>query len=562
MRDILAETLEGWQPPQLVVIGAEKSGKSTLLERLLMIPIFPTAEEFCTRVPIHIRLRNSTEAKAPEIEVFNLTTSQTEEGPRMVSYQSGSVEVKEMMDRILGGCNKRISSDHVIIVHMQGPHIPSIDLVDMPGLTTTNELREQTANLIERHIQLHKDSSIYLMVVPATCPPNTSSVVQLVQSHHLESRTIGVFTMCDDVVQRKISSLAAHLPNPTDSCHGGVALEPHGWYATMNAPIDVIDGSNLSRLLSQAREEADFFAERMPGEGWPSGRSTCSALLWGIAEMFRGHVRATWLPETLKRLSAARDLALREDAALGLPAFSGRSREEVSAARQAVAAAASARVVSGFPAAAQGCYKDVLDPLKHRLLGLLSPDVDRLPLEAAVERLAAEEEAAVAACAEAAEAWGEYWKQRLPGLLELEEAVGEASGHSGEAGRPAPFRIRRFPVYLKEAGARVAAAADAAQLAAASASARSVRRYFGAETPWMQVSTELDGETALARVLQEGPPLAELSHANPLRPCAHARARTPPVCIHAARSSGRRAWAKTQEAGRDSAGRSSAASRW
>ena len=242
MRDILAETLEGWQPPQLVVIGAEKSGKSTLLERLLMIPIFPTAEEFCTRVPIHIRLRNSTEAKAPEIEVFNLTTSQTEEGPRMVSYQSGSVEVKEMMDRILGGCNKRISSDHVIIVHMQGPHIPSIDLVDMPGLTTTNELREQTANLIERHIQLHKDSSIYLMVVPATCPPNTSPVVQLVQSHHLESRTIGVFTMCDDVVQRKISSLAAHLPNPTDSCHGGVALEPHGqgwqgrWGALTSAP--------------------------------------------------------------------------------------------------------------------------------------------------------------------------------------------------------------------------------------------------------------------------------------------------------------------------------------
>jgi hypothetical protein len=36
LRDILAETLDGWRPPQLVVVGQESSGKSSLLERLVV----------------------------------------------------------------------------------------------------------------------------------------------------------------------------------------------------------------------------------------------------------------------------------------------------------------------------------------------------------------------------------------------------------------------------------------------------------------------------------------------------------------------------------------------
>jgi hypothetical protein len=53
VRDILEQTLEGWQPPQLVVIGQESSGKSTILERLAIMPIFPRDRKLCTRMPIH-----------------------------------------------------------------------------------------------------------------------------------------------------------------------------------------------------------------------------------------------------------------------------------------------------------------------------------------------------------------------------------------------------------------------------------------------------------------------------------------------------------------------------
>ncbi len=44
LRDLLTATLEGWQPPQLVVIGQESSGKSSVMERLAMMPIFPRSD--------------------------------------------------------------------------------------------------------------------------------------------------------------------------------------------------------------------------------------------------------------------------------------------------------------------------------------------------------------------------------------------------------------------------------------------------------------------------------------------------------------------------------------
>ena len=101
LRDILADTLQGWRPPQLVVVGAESSGKSSLLERLVMMPIFPTAEGVCTRLPIHVRLRNSPQAQAPRLEVCCAASGRTEEGPFDVPMRSGAMGVRDKMREVL-----------------------------------------------------------------------------------------------------------------------------------------------------------------------------------------------------------------------------------------------------------------------------------------------------------------------------------------------------------------------------------------------------------------------------------------------------------------------------
>ena len=124
LRELLAATLDGWQPPQVVVVGEESSGKSSVLERLMMTPLLPRAENICTRLPIHVRLRRSDRALPPKLEVFNLTTNTTERGPYVIAAQSGAADVSEEMGRIIKeeqGALKGVSATRIIILHISTP---------------------------------------------------------------------------------------------------------------------------------------------------------------------------------------------------------------------------------------------------------------------------------------------------------------------------------------------------------------------------------------------------------------------------------------------------------
>ena len=59
LEDVLNELLEGWQSPQVVVIGRENTGKSTILERLCMLPMFPRDAKVCTRMAIRVKVRRT-----------------------------------------------------------------------------------------------------------------------------------------------------------------------------------------------------------------------------------------------------------------------------------------------------------------------------------------------------------------------------------------------------------------------------------------------------------------------------------------------------------------------
>jgi hypothetical protein len=128
LRDILKQTLHGWQPPQLVVIGQESSGKSTLLERLAMMPIFPRDRRFCTRLPIHVRLRNSDKCEPATLEVHNVNTGRTEEEPYVIPTAFGAVDVREKMQEIIqkehGDVAGGVSTERIIILTIKRCHAP------------------------------------------------------------------------------------------------------------------------------------------------------------------------------------------------------------------------------------------------------------------------------------------------------------------------------------------------------------------------------------------------------------------------------------------------------
>lgn len=67
IRDIIPK----WEAPQFVVIGEIGCGKSTFLERLSMMSLFPRGENFHTCLPIHLKLRHSTNYSPPIIRVID-----------------------------------------------------------------------------------------------------------------------------------------------------------------------------------------------------------------------------------------------------------------------------------------------------------------------------------------------------------------------------------------------------------------------------------------------------------------------------------------------------------
>mmetsp|Transcript_5089 Transcript_5089/g.14213 ORF Transcript_5089/g.14213 Transcript_5089/m.14213 type:complete len:299 (-) Transcript_5089:221-1117(-) len=154
LRDILATTLEGWQPPQLVVLGGESSGKSTLLARLTMMPLFPAHDQLCTRLPIHVRLRHCSVVRPPRLEVRDAHSGALLEGPWEVPMGSGARSILAKMEELVWSEeNQRLGvhTGRMLVVHVDSPAVPSLDLVDLPGLVQSPpEMAAATDKLVRR----------------------------------------------------------------------------------------------------------------------------------------------------------------------------------------------------------------------------------------------------------------------------------------------------------------------------------------------------------------------------------------------------------------------------
>ena len=191
-----------------------------------MTPLLPRDARICTRLPIRVRLRRADRAQPPKLEVYNNDTKTTERGPYVIAAQSGAVDVSEEMRKIIieeHGTVRGVSSSRVIILHITGPDVPFLDLLDMPGIVTApsgnepSDMAAQTASVIQNHIRSeHGSNSLYLAVVKATGAPNTSSAMQILHEANLFSKTLGVFTFCDELGIKNVRRLREWASNSSE----------------------------------------------------------------------------------------------------------------------------------------------------------------------------------------------------------------------------------------------------------------------------------------------------------------------------------------------------------
>jgi hypothetical protein len=54
------------------------------------------------------------------------------------------------------------------------------------------------------HVEAHRQHAVFLLVMPASMDPRVAPVMEIVTAHKLQSNSIGVFTKCDDLAEKKL----------------------------------------------------------------------------------------------------------------------------------------------------------------------------------------------------------------------------------------------------------------------------------------------------------------------------------------------------------------------
>lgn len=191
--------------PRIIVIGNESSGKSSTLERIAGQPVLPCDTGICTRAPVVLELKYDPEATCATIFFKGFTGDYV----KMKDAEQARMAVKASMDSLKG---VGVAADREVRVKIVSADVPTLDLVDLPGLVLARNNQGPTGgepnNISELTIQCAKkyiDSSntaVVLCIVAASEPNlRTVKALGLLQDspnyEALKRSAIGVFAQSD-----------------------------------------------------------------------------------------------------------------------------------------------------------------------------------------------------------------------------------------------------------------------------------------------------------------------------------------------------------------------------
>ena len=356
--------LDNLKPPKFVVLGDESGGKSTVLEHLIKMPLFPRKVAFCTRLPIHVHLRRPDKSRGeqPSVKMSvkmtedvrrdgNRAAPCTEHAPETIAISAGFQAVQDKMDELVSsvGGTENIVSDRIIVLDVVHPEVPVLDLIDLPGMVTDDDgsgKKQAVKQLIDSQIEADRESgmTLYLLVVPVSGRPNTNHAWEYVQDKGLLDRVMGVFTKSDKVCSAEYLNAyitGGEVVNLEDDSTipakwiGAVYLE-RGWVATMlEMPVAQVtkDGKKINyyahpehheeRLKLQEENEKRFFGGEGAKEEWretlrslyDDGKAGTGALAAKVGWEYYEYSRGEWLPNTVVRL-LKHELELKSERAL------------------------------------------------------------------------------------------------------------------------------------------------------------------------------------------------------------------------------------------------------
>ncbi|KAM0242563.1 hypothetical protein ACHAPO_000984 [Fusarium lateritium] len=328
LQDLVFNTIgnDSLDLPQIVVVGSQSAGKSSVLENIVGRDFLPRGAGICTRRPLILQLINVTDdenAPDPSADPYRspgaARRSEWAEfhhipNRRFNDFGDVKREIENETSRVAGN-NKGINRQPINL-KIYSPHVLNLTLVDLPGLTKVpigdqpTDIEKQTRNLISEYIA--KPNSIVLAVSPANVDIVNSEALKLARHvDPLGRRTIGVLTKVD---------LMDHGTNALDILSGRVYPLKLGFIGVVNRSQQDIQGNKPMEDALQA--ETDFFKHH-PAYRNISTRCGTHYLAKTLNTTLMGHIRER-LPDIKARLNTLMGQTQQELASYGDMHFSGK----------------------------------------------------------------------------------------------------------------------------------------------------------------------------------------------------------------------------------------------
>lgn len=195
------------QLPQIVVVGSQSSGKSSVIESLVGRSFLPRGTGIVTRRPLILQLVNCPKDDK-EHRTAELGTLDLEEWGEFLHANKKVItdfdeirhEIESETDRMAGN-NKGICPEPINL-KIYSQHVVNLTLVDLPGLTKVpvgdqpEDIEGQVKELVVKYIK--NPNSILLAVVTANTDMATSESLKLAKEVDPDGkRTLAVVTKLD-----------------------------------------------------------------------------------------------------------------------------------------------------------------------------------------------------------------------------------------------------------------------------------------------------------------------------------------------------------------------------
>lgn len=272
--------LDNVKLPQIVVVGDQSAGKSSVLEALSGTP-FPRDAGACTRFATEIRLRRAKETSL-KVSIIPDKGRSVNDQQRLQQWGgsvTGDVPFETMMRHATDliapkEIPGRFAARDILVVEKSGPDMPLLTLVDLPGLVRVANRDQSDADiqtidaLSDRYMRSSR--TIILAVVGGNNDYVQAPILK--KARHFDpsgSRTIGVLTKPDMTERIGLEEKFIELVTNRDP-------ENHfklGWYVLLNPG----PGESWPTPEDRLRREAEFFTRGK----WAS----LPPQMWGIASL-------------------------------------------------------------------------------------------------------------------------------------------------------------------------------------------------------------------------------------------------------------------------------------